>query len=182
VPDSVNRGWDHGLIGGAKYWMPNYNAVGMFAHYILGVITAGVIVKLRQQQTRSSWLFDGIALTAFVVMMVFLWTQRYAPDFAFSLGHQPYFYPIFPLLVAIQLSCLPFENPWTFVRQQILSLHRENIIWLVHLALFDPRDYSFNLQQQLSVFWHLESERTPADFWCGAGFSICGGKFVVQVY
>ncbi len=110
VPDSLNRGWDHGLIGGAKYWMPNYNAVGMFAHYILGVIAAGIIVKLRQQQTGSSWLFDGIALAAFAVMLVFLWTQRYAPDFAFSLGNQPYFYPIFPLLVAIQLCCLPFSR------------------------------------------------------------------------
>jgi ABC-type glycerol-3-phosphate transport system permease component/peptidoglycan/LPS O-acetylase OafA/YrhL len=110
VPDSLNRGWDHGLIGGAKYWMPNYNAVGMFAHYILGVIAAGIIIKLRQQQTRSSWLFDTIALMAFTTMLVFLWTQRYAPDFAFSLGHQPYFYPIFPAFIAIQLSCLPFSR------------------------------------------------------------------------
>jgi peptidoglycan/LPS O-acetylase OafA/YrhL len=110
IPDSVNRGWDHGLIGGAKYWMPNYNAVGMFAHYILGVIAAGIIVKFRNLRLRSSWLFDGIALTAFVVMMVFLWTQRYAPDFAFSLGNQPYFYPIFPLLIAVQLSTLPFSR------------------------------------------------------------------------
>lgn len=110
VPDNVNRGWDHGLIGGAKYWMPNYNAVGMFAHYILGVITAGVIVKLRNLQTRSSYLFDGLAFAAFAVMTVFLWSQRYAPDFALSLGNQPYFYPIFPLLIAIQLTCLPFSR------------------------------------------------------------------------
>ncbi len=110
IPDSVNRGWDHGLIGGAKYWMPNYNAVGMFGHYILGVIAAGIIVKLRNLKIRSSWIFDGIALTAFVVTMVFLFTQRYAPDFAFSLGNQPYFYPIFPALIAIQLSTLPFSR------------------------------------------------------------------------
>jgi ABC-type glycerol-3-phosphate transport system permease component/peptidoglycan/LPS O-acetylase OafA/YrhL len=110
APDNVNRGWDHGLIGGAKYWMPNYNAVGMFGHYILGVIAAGVIVKLRNLQTRSSWLFDGIAFGAFTTMAVFLWTQRYAPDFAFSLGNQPYFYPLFPLLIAIQLCALPFSR------------------------------------------------------------------------
>ena len=90
--------------------MPNYSAIGMFAHYILGVITAGVIVKLRSLQTRSSWLFDGIALAAFAIMTVFLWTQRYAPDFALSLGNQPYFYPVFPLLIAIQLTCLPFSR------------------------------------------------------------------------
>ena len=90
--------------------MPTQLRRWLFAHYILGVITAGVIVKLRSLQTRSSWLFDGIALAAFAIMTVFLWTQRYAPDFALSLGNQPYFYPVFPLLIAIQLTCLPFSR------------------------------------------------------------------------
>lgn len=121
VPDSVDRGWDHGLIGGAKYWMPNYNAVGMFAHYILGVLAAGVIVKLKSVARASSWWFDVAALAALVGMIGLLWAVRYAPDFAFSLGAQPYFYPSFPLLIAVLLATLPFsrllgklfDNPFT---------------------------------------------------------------------
>jgi ABC-type glycerol-3-phosphate transport system permease component len=41
IPDNVNRGWEHGLIGGAKYWMPNYNAVAMFAHFAIGILVVG---------------------------------------------------------------------------------------------------------------------------------------------
>ena len=110
VPDNVNRGWEFGLVGGAKSWMPNYNAVGMFGHYILGVMVAGVIVKLRSRKQSANWGFDLLALMAFVVMVGFLWTTRFAPGFSFSLGNQPYFYPTFPLLIAILLGTLPFSR------------------------------------------------------------------------
>jgi ABC-type glycerol-3-phosphate transport system permease component/peptidoglycan/LPS O-acetylase OafA/YrhL len=115
VPDNVNRGWDHGLVGGAKYWMPHYNAVGMFAHYVLGVLAAGFIAQ-RQISTRrssspsSSWTFDLIALVAFAGLVTLLWNVRHAPDFVFSLGQQPYFYPVFPGLVAVLLATLPFSR------------------------------------------------------------------------
>ena len=110
VPDSLDRGWEHGIVGGAKYWMPNYNAVGMFAHYILGVLAAGVIVNLKSVSRASSWWFDLGALVALTGLIALLWLLRYAPDFAFSIGAQPYFFPSFPLLVAVVLTTLPFSR------------------------------------------------------------------------
>jgi ABC-type glycerol-3-phosphate transport system permease component/peptidoglycan/LPS O-acetylase OafA/YrhL len=110
IPDSVNRGWEFGLIGGAKSWMPNYNAIGMFGHYILGVMAAGVIVKLRSREQLAKWGFDLLALAALVGMIALLWTTRFNAGAFFSLGNQPYFYPAFPLLIAIMLATLPFSR------------------------------------------------------------------------
>ncbi len=120
VPDSVNRGWDHGLVGGAKYWMPHYNAIGMFAHYVLGVLAAGFIAQRQVSQRQisrrrvssssSSWTFDLVALVAFVGLIALLWNVRHAGDFVFSLGEQPYFYPVLPGLVAVMLATLPFSK------------------------------------------------------------------------
>jgi peptidoglycan/LPS O-acetylase OafA/YrhL len=115
VPDNVNRGWDHGLVGGAKYWMPHYNAIGMFAHYVLGVLAAGFIAQRQISRRRtsspgSSWTFDLVALVAFAGLVALLWNVRHARDFVFSLGEQPYFYPVFPGLVAVLLAALPFSR------------------------------------------------------------------------
>jgi ABC-type glycerol-3-phosphate transport system permease component/peptidoglycan/LPS O-acetylase OafA/YrhL len=110
VPDNVNRGWDHGLIGGAKYWMPNYNAIGMFAHYVLGVLAAGFIVDRRNRQGKVSAAFDGLALLAFVGMLCVLWFFRGAGDFGASFQAQPYRFPWFPLTIALMLVALPFSR------------------------------------------------------------------------
>jgi ABC-type glycerol-3-phosphate transport system permease component/peptidoglycan/LPS O-acetylase OafA/YrhL len=120
VPDNVNRDWDHGLVGGAKYWMPHYNAIGMFAHYVLGVLAAGFIAQRQISQRQisrrrtsspsSSLTFDLVALIAFVGLIALLWNVRHAGDFVFSLGEQPYFYPVFPGLVAVMLATLPFSR------------------------------------------------------------------------
>ena len=58
-PDRVGRGWEHGIVGGAKLWWPNYNPVGFFAIFAIGVLAAGVQVRLGA--LRSLW-FDGLAL------------------------------------------------------------------------------------------------------------------------
>ncbi len=110
APDNVNRGWDHGLIGGAKYWMPNYNAIGMFAHYALGVLAAGFVVDRRNRGAANSAAFDGIALLAFLGMLGLLWFTRGAGDFGVSFQNQPYRFPWFPLSIAIMLVTLPFSR------------------------------------------------------------------------
>jgi ABC-type glycerol-3-phosphate transport system permease component/peptidoglycan/LPS O-acetylase OafA/YrhL len=110
VPDNVNRGWDHGLIGGAKYWMPNYNAIGMFAHYVLGVLAAGFIVDRKNRERETSAAFDVVALLAFMGMLGILWFWRGAGDFGSSFQAQPYRFPWFPLTIAIMLITLPFSR------------------------------------------------------------------------
>ncbi len=134
VPDSENRGWQYGIIGGAKIWMPGYNPVGMFAHYALGILAAGFVanrratiraLQARVEESRplsagearsSSWVFDVVALGAFLIASGILLSLRFlhpespTEPIQNGLQMQPYMYPIFPGLVAVMLAALPFSR------------------------------------------------------------------------
>jgi ABC-type glycerol-3-phosphate transport system permease component/peptidoglycan/LPS O-acetylase OafA/YrhL len=110
VPDAINRGWDHGLVGGAKYWMPNYNVIGFFAHYALGVLAAGLLA-FRQRHTREvSYAFDGLAMIGLIGMIGLMWAGRSWGDFDLGFQGQPYRYPLFALCIALLLVTLPFSR------------------------------------------------------------------------
>ncbi len=110
VPDNVNRGWDHGLVGGAKQWMPNYNAIGMFAHYIIGVLAAGFIVDRQRRERQPSTAFDALALLGLIGMIAIMWFGKGTDEYAGSFQAQPYRYPWFPICIAIMLVSLPFSR------------------------------------------------------------------------
>ncbi|MGO7961739.1 hypothetical protein AB9E07_35360, partial [Rhizobium leguminosarum] len=40
--DDIERGWQYGLQGGAKEWMPRYNQIGFFAVFALGALAAAI--------------------------------------------------------------------------------------------------------------------------------------------
>jgi peptidoglycan/LPS O-acetylase OafA/YrhL len=110
VPDAVNRGWDHGLVGGAKYWMPNYNVIGFFGHYAIGVLAAGLLA-FRQRRTREvSYAFDGLAVIGLIGVIGLMWTGRSWGDFDLGFQGQPYRYPLFALCIALLLVTLPFSR------------------------------------------------------------------------
>jgi len=107
---NVGRGWEYGIIGGAKFWMPHYNPVGMYGHYILGILAAGVIAGGQRHRWGRHWRFDLIAISTLAGVLVWLWTYRSAPEFSHSIGSQPYFFPWFPLMIAVTLAALPFSR------------------------------------------------------------------------
>jgi ABC-type glycerol-3-phosphate transport system permease component/peptidoglycan/LPS O-acetylase OafA/YrhL len=116
IPDSEGRGWDNGLIGGAKFWMPNYNVIGMFAQYCIGVLTAGFIAHRRHEirdlepKQQRSVIFDRIAITAGILALGLMFALRNSDDYFLSLGAQPYAFPTFAILVALVLACTPFSR------------------------------------------------------------------------
>ena len=112
VPSSEQRGWQYGIIGGAKFWMPQYNPVGFFAQYTLGIFAAGFIAWYQHRKLKTNWLFDGIAALSFLALIALLWWKRFPPehDMSFSWQGQPYFFPLFPGLVALLLATLPFSK------------------------------------------------------------------------
>ena len=103
VPDRAGRGWEYGTVGGAKQWWPNYNPIAFYAMFTIGVLAAGVQVRLARHR---SLLFDLLAIGGLVLagyMMVYYYPQ---PD-SFGLGNIPYAFPWFPLGVGIVLACVP---------------------------------------------------------------------------
>lgn len=115
IPDNINRGWQYGIIGGAKAWMPNYNPVGFFGHFSFGIIAAGITVALYKNHEKSLELkrrnmFDIIGLTALIGSLILLWFMKDKPKFGYSLQNQPYFFPFYQLLIATALAVFPHTN------------------------------------------------------------------------
>ena len=144
IPDSEGRGWDNGLIGGAKYWMPNYNVIGLFAQYCIGVLTAGFIAYRRREirdleQTRHV-IFDRIAITAGILALALMFALRNSDDYFLSLGAQPYAFPTFAILVALVLACTPFSRSFRFVLENTFFKYTAKLsfgLYIWHYAILE---------------------------------------------
>ncbi len=102
--DEVERGWDHGLVGGAKAWMPRFNPIGFFAIFALGALAAGVQVKLASLR---HWLFDLLGLMSIGGAGWLMATHMGGLTEGFGLLGIPYGYPWMPIAVGVALVALP---------------------------------------------------------------------------
>ena len=103
--DRSDAGWQFGLLGGAKVWVPRFNPFGFFAIFALGALAAGV--QIRALHLRSP-IFDAVAL---VGIGLALWSMAASigdPESeGFGPADLPYRFPVFPLAVATTLAALP---------------------------------------------------------------------------
>jgi peptidoglycan/LPS O-acetylase OafA/YrhL len=101
--DEVERGWDHGLTGGAKAWVPRYNPIGFFAIFAIGALAAGVQVMIRNKHV----LFDIIGVAAVIgAGAVMAWGIGGQTE-GFGWLDIPYGFPLMPLAVGVALVALP---------------------------------------------------------------------------
>jgi peptidoglycan/LPS O-acetylase OafA/YrhL len=112
TPDNIRRGWQFGMTGGAKYWMPNYNPIGFFGHFIIGIMACGVSAGLfcapdAAERFRKKGGFDIVCIVGLLGSFALLWFLRHAPEFSFSIQDQPYFFPFYALLIGITLIAAP---------------------------------------------------------------------------
>jgi peptidoglycan/LPS O-acetylase OafA/YrhL len=104
-PGSLRRGWDYGLMGGAKFWMPNFNPFGFFAMFAIGALAAGV--QARISAIRHA-LWDVVALASLVAIgwMLALQTSASGTE-SYGLFGIPHAFPWFQLGVGLALATLP---------------------------------------------------------------------------
>ena len=103
--DNDMRGWNYGLIGGAKEWMPRFNPIGFFTIFAIGALAAGIQVRWANAR---NWLFDALAI---IGLGAAAWTmasymQRGQGE-GWGLFNVPYGFPVFPLAVALALAAAP---------------------------------------------------------------------------
>jgi peptidoglycan/LPS O-acetylase OafA/YrhL len=115
TPDDIQRGWQFGGIGGAKYWMPNYNPIGFFGHFTVGIIASGIATRLFKspeaaESFRRKGGFDIIGSMSLALSFVLLWTMKYAPEFTLGFQNQPYFFPLYAMLVGAVLATAPHSK------------------------------------------------------------------------
>ncbi len=102
-PNEIDRGWQYGMHGGAKEWMPNYNPIGFFAVFALGSLAAGIQILLARK--RRIW-FDIIAFACLVAAGFQLPLSTGGPWEAYGWLGIPYAFPLFPVLIAVALVSL----------------------------------------------------------------------------
>lgn len=102
--DEVERGWNHGLVGGAKAWMPRFNPIGFFAIFAVGALAAGVQVMIQNRRGIGMDIVGGLSVLATAVIMA-LSIGGLTEGFGW-LG-VPYAFPMMPLAVGLALATLP---------------------------------------------------------------------------
>ena len=115
TPDQMRRGWEFGSVGGAKYWMPNYNPLGFFAQFIFGIFAAGFTANLTKipdklKKINRFFIVDIVALLMLISAGYLIYIMRNSRDFSFSFQNQPYYFPTFQFFVAFALALLPFTR------------------------------------------------------------------------
>ncbi|WP_375451628.1 acyltransferase family protein [uncultured Devosia sp.] len=101
----VKRGWNNGLQGGAKVWMPWFNPFGFFAMFAIGALAAGVQLMLARSR---SVVFDLGAVAGIALAGWLLWQYGLTePSDFYGLLRIPYDYPIYHIVVGIILALLP---------------------------------------------------------------------------
>lgn len=103
------KGWEYGLTGGAKQWLPYWNVGTFFTQFLCGSLAALIIVSLRSRNIVKSKKFDllsvSFGLTA--VLLVGIRLQPGTPD---SFTNQPYLAPFFALLMAGLIVSISFST------------------------------------------------------------------------
>jgi peptidoglycan/LPS O-acetylase OafA/YrhL len=114
TPSGNGRGWEYGVIGGAKFWMPNYNPVGFFGHFTIGILAAGITTAIMQrgaafERLRKLGVFDAAGTAALGLAGLLIWRMRHQGEFDFSLQQQPYYFPAYAILFGVVLLSAPFS-------------------------------------------------------------------------
>ena len=103
--DPLRKGWDFGLQGGAKTWMPWFNPFSFFAMFATGALAAGIQVRLARFR---SLVFDLAALAALAAAGWIIWTNGLQGGGEFyGWLRIPYQFPTFHLLVGAALATAP---------------------------------------------------------------------------
>jgi peptidoglycan/LPS O-acetylase OafA/YrhL len=104
MTSTEQKGWEFGLVGGAKQWLPYWNIDTFFTQFLLGSLAALFLAHRKISLKPAHLSFDVGAIISFIGALTLVLTRLTAgvPD---SITNQPYVAPWFSLLVAFFLGC-----------------------------------------------------------------------------
>ena len=99
ILDDKRKGWQYGLTGGAKQWLPYWNIDSFFTQFLCGSLAALIIITLRARGVMKSRKFDysTVIFTIAAILLISIQLEPGAPD---SFTRQPYMAPFFAILMA----------------------------------------------------------------------------------
>lgn len=111
--ETGGKGWQYGVVGGAKEWMPYYNPVGFFGHFAIGIITAAVIVWWQRRGGRRQWRFDVLAAVGFLGLaaLVTLTASPKEPRYMENpFQGQPFLFPVLAAFAGLALVGMAYSR------------------------------------------------------------------------
>jgi peptidoglycan/LPS O-acetylase OafA/YrhL/ABC-type polysaccharide transport system permease subunit len=105
--DDAGKGWHHGLLGGAKEWLPYWSPASFMTQFMLGGAAALAICWKRRVQPRRSADFDRLGAWALLGALVLHGMFGGGVN---SITRQPYITPVFPALLALGMFAMQFGD------------------------------------------------------------------------
>ena len=152
MTSNVSKGWQYGLTGGAKQWLPYWNITSFFTQFLCGSLAALIIVALRSRGTTQSRNFD-LAAVFFTLAAIWLVADRLvvgAPD-AFT--DQPYLAPFYALLMAAVLVTSAFSTTiykaldnrvFAWIAKLSFSIYLWHMVFIVFIEQKAGKNYVYN--------------------------------------
>ena len=152
MTSNVSKGWQYGLTGGAKQWLPYWNVNTFFSQFLCGSLAALIIVALRSRGTTKSRYFDLAALF-FALAATWLVLERLvvgAPD---GLSEQPYLAPFYAILMAAVLVASAFSTTiykvldnrvFAWIAKLSFSIYLWHMVLIVFIEEKARKNYVYN--------------------------------------
>ena len=99
MTSNKGKGWQYGLTGGAKQWLPYWNIDTFFTQFLCGSLAALIIVTFRARGMLKSSSFD-LSAVVFAITAIWLVAVQLEPGAPNSFTKQPYMAPFFAILMA----------------------------------------------------------------------------------
>jgi peptidoglycan/LPS O-acetylase OafA/YrhL len=140
MTDSFHKGWQFGIIGGAKQWLPYWNVNSFMGLFLCGSLASLVIAVLAEKVNGGvRYLFDGLALLGFGLAF-WVMSEHSLSGQPSVLTGQPYAAPLFALtcgliLVALSRGAILHRiiDNWLFQKIATLSFG----IYLWHVLIIE---------------------------------------------
>ena len=115
MTSAEQKGWEFGLVGGAKQWLPYWNIDTFFTQFLLGSLAALFLAHRKINSKPAQLKFDMGAVFSFIAALTVV-LSRLTPGATDTFTNQPYVAPWFPALVAVFLSCCAGSKfIWRFI-------------------------------------------------------------------
>lgn len=103
--DPLRKGWEYGLQGGAKVWMPWFNPFSFFAMFATGALAAGVQIGIARTRTIVCDVVAGTAIVAAAGMIWLFGLTGIGEHYGWL--RVPYQFPAFHLVIGLALATAP---------------------------------------------------------------------------
>ena len=109
MTDDKRKGWQYGLTGGAKQWLPYWNIDSFFTQFLCGSLAALIIIILRSHGTSKSGTFD-LSFIIFAIVAIWIVAIRLVPGAPDGFTKQPYLAPFYAILMAGAIVSASFSS------------------------------------------------------------------------